>query len=40
MIHRNGAKTGVYICHCGTNIAPKVNVEEVTEFAQPTRGRS
>ena len=34
MIHRNGAKTGVYICHCGTNIAPKVNVEDVTEFAQ------
>jgi heterodisulfide reductase subunit A len=34
MIHRNGAKVGVYICHCGTNIAPKVNVEEVTRFAQ------
>ena len=34
MIHGNGAKTGVYICHCGTNIAPKVNVEDVTEFAQ------
>ena len=30
----NGARTGVYICHCGTNIAPKVNVEEVAEFAQ------
>ena len=30
----NGARTGVYICHCGTNIAPKVNVEEVIEFAQ------
>ena len=34
MIHGNGTKTGVYICHCGTNIAPKVNVEEVTEFVQ------
>jgi heterodisulfide reductase subunit A len=32
MIHGNGAQVGVYICHCGTNIAPKVNVEEVTEF--------
>ena len=26
-------KIGVYICHCGTNIAGKVNVEEVAEFA-------
>ena len=24
---------GVYICHCGTNIAGTVNVEEVAEFA-------
>ncbi len=29
-----GAKIGVYICHCGTNISGKVNVEEVTEFAK------
>lgn len=26
-------RIGVYICHCGTNIAGKVNVEEVAEFA-------
>ncbi len=27
-------KIGVYICHCGTNIAATVNVEEVAEFAR------
>ncbi len=27
-------KIGVYICHCGTNIAGKVNIKEVCEFAQ------
>jgi heterodisulfide reductase subunit A len=27
-------KIGVYICHCGTNIASKVNIEEVVEYAQ------
>jgi heterodisulfide reductase subunit A len=27
-------KIGVYVCHCGTNISGKVNVEEVTEFAK------
>jgi heterodisulfide reductase subunit A len=26
-------KIGVYVCACGVNIASKVNVEEVTEFA-------
>ena len=26
-------KTGVYICHCGTNIAGKVDVEAVTDYA-------
>lgn len=26
-------KIGVYVCHCGTNISGKVNVEEVTQFA-------
>jgi heterodisulfide reductase subunit A len=26
-------KIGVYVCHCGTNISGKVNVEEVTRFA-------
>jgi heterodisulfide reductase subunit A len=27
-------RIGVYICHCGTNIAGVVNVEEVAKFAQ------
>ena len=27
-------KIGVYICHCGSNIAGTVNCEEVAEFAQ------
>jgi len=27
------AKVGVYICHCGTNIAGTVDVKKVTEFA-------
>jgi len=26
------AKIGVYICHCGTNIAATVDVKKVTEF--------
>jgi heterodisulfide reductase subunit A len=29
---------GVYICHCGTNIAGTVDVEEVTEFASSLVG--
>ncbi len=34
MIQRDGApKIGVYVCHCGTNIGGKVNVDEVVEFA-------
>lgn len=27
-------KIGVYICHCGSNIAGTVDVKEVAEFAQ------
>src|SRR5512137_1426398 len=27
-------KTGVYICHCGTNIAGKVDVKAVVEYAR------
>ncbi len=27
-------KIGVYVCHCGTNIAGTVDVEKVTEFAK------
>jgi len=31
-------RTGVYICHCGTNIAPKVDVETVAEYARGLEG--
>lgn len=31
-------RVGVYICHCGTNIAPKVDVKEVGEFARSIKG--
>ena len=27
-------KIGVYVCHCGTNIAATVDVDEVAEFAR------
>jgi heterodisulfide reductase subunit A len=27
-------RIGVYVCHCGTNIAGTVDVEAVTEFAR------
>jgi len=29
-----GARIGVFICHCGANIANKVNVYEVRDFAE------
>ncbi len=32
------ARIGVYVCHCGTNISGKVNVEEVTQFAKTLPG--
>jgi heterodisulfide reductase subunit A len=31
---KSEAKIGVYICHCGSNIAGTVDVDEVTGFAQ------
>ncbi len=31
--HNGKVKIGVYVCHCGTNIAGKVNVTEVVAFA-------
>jgi heterodisulfide reductase subunit A len=31
-------KTGVYICHCGTNIAATVDVAAVAEFARSLQG--
>jgi heterodisulfide reductase subunit A len=30
----DGAENGVYICHCGANIAGTVDVEKVTEYAR------
>ena len=33
-------KTGVYVCHCGTNIAATVNVGAVAEFAGGLEGVS
>jgi len=31
-------RIGVYVCHCGANIAATVNVKEVAEFAASLRG--
>ena len=31
-------KTGVYVCHCGTNIAATVDVVEVADFARSLEG--
>ena len=31
-------KTGVYVCHCGTNIAATVDVSSVVEFARSLEG--
>jgi len=31
-------RIGVYICHCGTNIAGPVNVEEMTDFVSTLSG--
>ena len=33
-MNREKIRTGVYICHCGTNIAGKVDVKAVAEFAR------
>ena len=30
----NEPRIGVYVCHCGSNIAGTVDIEEVTEFAR------
>ncbi len=37
-MNRSKIKTGVYICHCGTNIANKVDVEAVAEYASHLEG--
>jgi heterodisulfide reductase subunit A2 len=31
-------RIGVYVCHCGTNIAGKVAVEKVAEYARDLPG--
>jgi heterodisulfide reductase subunit A len=31
---RDRPKIGVYICHCGLNISPKIDVEAVAQYAQ------
>jgi heterodisulfide reductase subunit A len=31
-------RTGVYVCHCGTNIAGKVDVKAVADFASTLHG--
>ncbi len=31
-------RIGVYVCHCGTNIAPQVDVKEVANFAAQLPG--
>ncbi len=31
-------RTGVYICHCGTNIASAIDPQELCEFAQGLPG--
>jgi hypothetical protein len=35
---RNGVQIGVYVCHCGTNIAGTVDVEALTEYAATLPG--
>ena len=34
----NQPRIGVYICHCGTNIAATVDVQELSEFASTLPG--
>jgi len=38
MSESSAARVGVYICHCGTNIAGKVDVEQVAERARTMEG--
>jgi len=38
MTNHSKVKTGVYICHCGTNIAATVDVADVAEFARSLDG--
>ena len=38
VVHYDEPKIGVYVCHCGTNIAGNVNVAEVVKFARGLDG--
>jgi heterodisulfide reductase subunit A len=37
-MNRSKVRTGVYVCHCGTNIAATVDVEAVADFARGLDG--
>src|SRR4030067_3488966 len=37
-MNRSKIRTGVYVCHCGTNIAANVDVKSVAEYAQELDG--
>ena len=37
-MEKDGRKIGVYICHCGANIAGTIDVEQVAEFARGLDG--
>jgi len=37
-MNRSKIRTGVYVCHCGTNIAAVVDVAEVARFARDLDG--
>jgi heterodisulfide reductase subunit A len=37
-MNRSKIKTGVYVCHCGTNIAATVDVVDVAKFASGLAG--
>lgn len=37
-MNRSKIRTGVYVCHCGTNIAANVDVKSVAEYTQELDG--
>jgi heterodisulfide reductase subunit A len=37
-MNRSKVRTGVYVCHCGTNIAATVDVADVARFARQLEG--
>jgi len=37
-MNRSKIRTGVYVCHCGTNIAANVDVKSVAEYARELDG--